>query len=78
MRNRHGKRFLQALLLAAGVAVVAVAVARLPAPGREGGSWDVVDAHGQVIGSAAMYCDGSIVEWGSQNGRFANIVIYRC
>lgn len=78
MRKNVASAWLKAMLVLAGMSVVAVAVARLPAPGRESGSWDYVDAAGNVIGEGAMDCDGQIINWGSTDGRFANIQIQQC
>lgn len=78
MRSNTFAMLLKSAVLTAGVAVVAAAVARLPAPGREGGSWDYVDQAGNKVGEGAMDCDGQITNWGSSQGRFANIVIYHC
>ncbi|KRG79391.1 hypothetical protein ABB30_01025 [Stenotrophomonas ginsengisoli] len=75
---RFTRRMGQLVVVMLGVVMVAVAVARLPAPGRESGSWDYVDAAGNVIGQGWMDCSGQITNWGSTNGRFANIEIFRC
>ena len=78
MRSNTFGMLLKAVVVIAGMAVVAAAVARLPAPGFEGGSWDYVDQAGNKVGEGAMDCDGQITNWGSSQGRFANIVIYPC
>lgn len=78
MRSNWPGSLVKTAVVLGGMCVVAVAMARLPAPGVEGGSWDYVDASGNVIGRGSMDCSGQIINWGSTDGRFANIEIYRC
>lgn len=66
------------VLMLAGLSAVALAVARPPAQGVVGGTWDIVDSSGQVIGRLDMDCDGNVYTWGSQAGRYVTISSYPC
>ena len=69
---------LTTLLMAAGLTCAVMAVARPPAQGVVGGTWDIVDSSGQVIGRLDMDCDGNVYTWGEQNGRFVTVSSYPC
>lgn len=66
------------VLVVAGLSVVTLAVAKVPLPGRDAGTWDIVDGSGQVIGRVDMDCDGNVYTWGSQAGRYVAISTYTC
>lgn len=65
-------------VMLAGLSVVALALARPPAQGVVGGTWDIVDGSGQVVGRLDMDCDGNVYTWGSQTGRYVTISSYPC
>jgi hypothetical protein len=66
------------LLMVAGLGAAVLAVARPPAQGVVGGTWDIVDTAGQVVGRLDMDCDGNVYTWGVQNGRFVTVSSYPC
>lgn len=72
------RKVMAALVLLGGMAVAAVALARMPQPGRESGNWDYVDSAGQVVGGGMMDCSGQITTFGLTTARMANIEIERC
>ena len=66
------------LVFVAGLTAAVMAVARPPAQGVVGGSWDIVDSAGQVVGRLDMDCDGNVHTWGVQAGRFITVSSYPC
>jgi hypothetical protein len=77
MRN-NARRLAKGCLLVVGLGLLGVAVARMPHPGKESGSWDYVNSAGVVVGSGWMDCSGAIHTSGVAAGRMVNMEIERC